>query len=136
MNPAHSLIPIAFALVSPAFAAQAAAIADDPQFTVVLQPAAIEFQVRHEPSPFLGIVLVSLSPDLQHFHVGLPPLLEQSAVLGWGIGQDGEFATRVPDVMLPPGVMIYAQGVTISELGIRSSEVAAFVLDATGTSGS
>lgn len=134
MNLALSLIPIGFAFAAPAFAAHAAA-ASDPQFTVVLQPAAIDFHVRHEDAPFLGIVLVSLSPELEHFHVGLPPLLEQAVVLDWGIGQDGEFATRVQDSMLPPGVMIYAQGVAVGEFGIQSSDVAAFVLDATGTGG-
>lgn len=134
MKPVRSLIrlAIAFTVAAPAFAAQAAA-PSDPPFTVVLQPAAIDFHLRHDSSPFLGIVLVSMVPDLQHFHVGLPPLLEQSVVLDWGLGQDSEFTTRVPDTLLPPGVMIYAQGVLVGEFGIQSSDVAAFVLDATGT---
>jgi hypothetical protein len=76
---------------------------------------------------------VSLQPDLAHYLVGLPPLLGESIVLDWGIAQSLRFHSVVPETAVLPGVMFYAQGVTISEAGILSSDVGSLVLDATGT---
>ena len=44
---------------------------------------------------------------------------------------DGVFSTRFADTTFPPGIPIYAQGVTINEAGILSSNVGDFVLDVT-----
>lgn len=134
MKPALSLIPLALSLAAPLAAAQPT---DSrlPEFAVVLQPAVVEFHIAQSATPFLGIVLVSVSSDLQHFLVGLPPLLDQAVVLDWGLDYEGVYSTRYRDTVFPPGVMIYAQGVTISEAGILSSEVGSFVLDATGSGG-
>lgn len=134
MNAAHSLIPLALILASPLAAAQPTD-RRMPDFAVVLQPAVVEFHIAQPASPFLGIVLLSLSPNLQHFLVDLPPLLDQAIVLDYGIDSDGMFSTRFRDTVFPPGVMLYAQGVTIGDAGILSSEVRSFVLDATGSGG-
>jgi hypothetical protein len=131
MKPAHSLIPLAFVFAAPAFAAQPAA-ASDPRFAVVLRPAMVEFHIMQEQPSFLGVVLVSLSPDLQHFVTGLPPMLDQSLVIDMGIATDGMFSTRFRDTTFLPGIPIYAQGVTFSDAGILSSNVGEFVLDVTG----
>ena len=77
------------------------------------------------------VVLVSLSPELRHFVNGLPPMLDQSLVIDWGFATDGVFSTRFADTTFPPGIPIYAQGVTINEAGILSSNVGDFVLDVT-----
>ncbi|HEU4420602.1 MAG TPA: hypothetical protein VFT55_16810 [Planctomycetota bacterium] len=131
MKPAHSLIPLAFVLAAPAFAAQPAA-ASDPRIAVVLQPATVEFHIMQEQPSFLAVVLVSLSPDLRHFLTGLPPMLDQALVIDWGFAADGVFSTRFRDTTFPAGIRIYAQGVTISDAGILSSNVGEFVLDGTG----
>lgn len=134
MKPALSLIPLALSFAAPLAAAQPTDTRL-PEFAVVLQPAVVEFHISQPATPFLGIVLVSVSSDLQHFLVGLPPLLDQAVVLDWGLDHQGVYSTRYRDTVFPPGVMIYAQGVTISEAGILSSEVGSFVLDATGIGG-
>src|SRR5262245_59116795 len=131
MKPARSLIPLAFVFAVPALAAQPAA-ASDPRIAVVLQPAMVEFHVTQEQPSFLAVVLVSVSPDLQHYLTGLPPMLDQSLVLDWGFATDGQFSTRFRDTTFPAGIPIYAQGVTISEAGVMSSNVGEFVLDVTG----
>ena len=131
MKPAHSLIPLAFFLADPAFAAQPAA-ASDPKIAVVLRLPMVEFHIAQDQPSFLGVVLVSLSPDLQHFVTGLPPMLDQSLVIGLGVATDGVFSTRFHDTTFPAGIPIHAQGVTFSEAGILSTNVAEFVLDVTG----
>ena len=130
MKPARSLIPLAFVFAVPAFAAQPA-VASDPRIAVVLRPAMVEFHITQEQPSFLGVVLVSVAPDLRHFLTGLPPMLDQSVVLDWGFATDGEFSTRFRDTMFPAGIPIYAQGVTISEAGVLSSNVGAFGIDVT-----
>lgn len=130
MNAARSLIPLALVLAAPLAAAQPTDT-KPPEFSVVLYPAVVGFHVSQPQSPFLGIVLVSALPDLQHFLVGLPPLLDQAVVVDWGFDYQGTYSTRFPDTVFPPGVMLYAQGVTISDAGILSSEVGSFVLDVT-----
>ena len=131
MKPAHSLIPLVFVLAIPAFAAQPAA-AGDPRLAVVLRPAMVEFHIMQEQPSFLGVVLVSLSPDLQHFLTGLPPMLDQALVIDWGFATDGVFSTRFRDTTFLAGIRIYAQGVTISDAGTLSSNVGELVLDGTG----
>lgn len=130
MKPARSLIPLVFVFAVPAFAAQPAAVSD-PRIAVVLRPAMVEFHITQEQPSFLGVVLVSVSPNLQHFLTGLPPMLDQSLVLDWGFATNGEFSTRFRDTTFPAGIPIYAQGVTISEAGVLSSNVGAFGLDVT-----
>jgi hypothetical protein len=132
MNAARSLIPFALTLVAPLVAAQPSGVGE-PKLSVVLQPGVVEFHITQQLSPFVGIVLGSFSPDLQHFLTGLPPLLNDAVVLDMGLDTAGTFQTRFRDISFPPGIMIYSQGVTISEAGILSSNVDSFVLDGTGS---
>lgn len=134
MNAAHSLIPLALLLAAPLAAAQPTE-AQPPEFSVVVHSAAVSFHITQPQSPFLGVVLISALPDLRHFLVGLPPLLDQAVVLDWGLDDQGTFRTRFSDSVFPPGMMIYAQGVTVSDAGILSSEVGSFVLDVTAGGG-
>jgi hypothetical protein len=131
MKHAHSLIPLVFVFATPAFAAQPAATGD-PRIAVVLRPATVEFHIMQDQPSFLGVVLVSLSPDLRHFVTELPPMLDQSLVIDWGFATDGVFSTRFRDTTFLAGIRIYAQGLTISDAGILSSNVGEFVLDRTG----
>ena len=128
MNPAHSLRCLAFVLAAPLLAR---APAVDPKLEIGFAPYLVTFDVSGPEAPFLGIVIASFSPDLQHYFTGLPPLLGDAAVVDVGVGQRGIFHSEVSESLFPPGVMIHVQGVTISDLGILSSDVASFVLDAT-----
>lgn len=134
MNAVHSLIPFALVFAAPLAAAMPAE-QKLPELSIVLGPAVVEFHVSLPMSPFVGVVIASLSADVQHYLVGLPPLLDQAVVLAAGLDYEGTFSTRFRDVAFPPGIMIYAQGVTIGESGILSSNVGSFVLDASGTIG-
>lgn len=122
-----TLLSLAVAAVVP-FAAPSG----EPSLTVKLVPGAIEFAVEGPTTPYVAGVLLSLSPDVVHYLVGLPPLLQDFVVAGTGFVEVGSYDLTLPDVALPPGVMIHAQGVTFDGVGLSSSSVAAFVLDATG----
>ena len=125
-----TLLSLAVVAVAP-FAAPSG----DPSLAVRLVPGAVEFTVEGASTPYVAGVLVSLSPDLVHYFVGLPPLLRDFVVAGTGYVELGSYELTLPDVALPPGVMIHAQGVTFDGVGLASSSVAAFVLDATGNGG-
>ena len=77
-------------------------------------------------------MLVSASPELAHYFVGLPPLLADALVIAYGVGDANGYLVTLPDVVFPAGVLWHAQGVTIDERGIRASNTASFVLDKTG----
>lgn len=132
MKLAHSLLSLAFVAAAPLLAQKAPEI-QAPELQISFAPGVVQFDVFGVQPPFLGIVLVSLQPDLAHYLVGLPPLLGESIVLDWGIAQSLRFHSVVPETAFLPGVMFYVQGVTISEAGILSSDVGSLVLDATGT---
>lgn len=94
-----------------------------------VQPRSVVFTVSGPSEPFLGGVLLSLSPDLMHFLVDLPPLLADSVVLGVAVGQD-EIPFSMDITALPPGVEIYAQSVIAFD-AIYSSPVGSVVVDLT-----
>jgi hypothetical protein len=96
---------------------------------IVFAPPQVEFHVTAPRDPFLGAVILSLSPDLTHYFTGLPPILGNFVVLGVGAGK-GEYVVTVPMLSLPPGILIYAQGVAADGSGIYSSAVRSLVLDA------
>jgi hypothetical protein len=128
MKPIHSLRCFAFVLAAPLLA-QAPVV--DPKIEVGYAPYLVTFDVSGPEAPFLGIVIASLSPDLQYYFVGLPPLLGDALVVDWGLGQNGNFHSEVSEFLFPAGVLIHVQGVVIGDLGILSSNVASFVLDVT-----
>ena len=128
MKPAHSLRCLAFVLAAPLCAQAPAA---NPKIEIGFAPYLVTFDVSGPEVPFLGIVIASFAPDLQHYFTGLPPLLGDAVVVDIGVGQRGTFRSEVSEFLFPPGVMIHVQGVTISDFGILSSDVASFVLDVT-----
>ena len=85
--------------------------------------SSIEMRVKTPVPMFLGAVIWSLSPELQHSFQGLPPLLAESVVLGVGQGHHGEFRVIRSQRYLHYGLAIYAQGVVADATGIRSSAV-------------
>lgn len=53
-------------------------------------------------------------------------MLADFVVLGVG-AVSGEYVIRVPESSLPPGVMLYAQGV-VADLAIQSTEVGSLMI--------
>tara|TARA_R110002072_G_scaffold109160_1_gene236268 strand:+ start:34417 stop:34812 length:396 start_codon:yes stop_codon:yes gene_type:complete len=99
-----------------------------PELSIGFVGADVEFRVEHGNQIFLGGIIASLSPQLTHYLTGLPPLLSNHVVLGAGVGYpDGGFAVQFTQSQLPPGVEIYAQGVTLTK-GIQASDVGTFTL--------
>lgn len=122
-----TLLSLAFVAAAPLAAPQGAA-----SLAVTLVPGAVEFSVEGPESPYIAGVLLSLSPDLVHYFEGLPPLLADHVIAGAGIVEKGGYFLSLPDTLLPPGVMIQAQGVTFDGVAFLSSTVESFVLDASG----
>lgn len=122
-----TLLSLAVVAVAP-FAAPSG----DPSLAVRLVPGAVEFTVEGASTPYVAGVIVSLSPDLVHYFVGLPPLLADHVVAGVGIVEQGGYFLSVADTLLPPGIMIQAQGVTFDGVAIAATAVESFVLDASG----
>lgn len=135
MNLPRSLRPFVLLLAAPLLA-QKVPVAPEPSLAIGFAPGLVQFEISGPPAPFVGIVLVSLVPDLQHFLVGLPPLLDQAVVLDWGLATGRRYGTAVSEFVFPPGVMIHVQGVTLSDVvGLQATETGSFVLDATGGGG-
>lgn len=89
------------------------------------------FQIDYQPqegSPFFAAVLVSLSPTLTNYFVGLPPLLTDFAVLGIGIGDDS-FRLDLAFETFPPGVLIFGQGVIADGPMVLSTKVESLILN-------
>ncbi|MFO1076823.1 MAG: hypothetical protein U1E73_03755 [Planctomycetota bacterium] len=124
MLPAH-FAALLLPLLSPA---------DDPQLTLEIGAGALEFHVSG-PDQFLGGVILSLNPAVCQYFQGLPPLLCDYAVLGVGLGQNGEYVAVAAERALPPGIVIHAQGVIASGAGIASTSVLHFVLDGSAPAG-
>jgi len=134
MKPARSFLSLLLVSglcsgLSSSLAAQAAR-SPEPVLDIVLKPGVAEFHVGGPKGVFLGGVILSLSPDLVHYFQGLPPLLAEFVVLGVGAAH-GEYVVSVPQIALPPGIRIYAQGV-VADLDIQSTAVGSLVLDAKG----
>ncbi len=131
MMPARSFLSLlVVSALSSALAAQAAPRSPEPVLDIVLKPGVAQFHVAGPEGVFLGGVILSLSPDLVHYFQGLPPLLADFVVLGVGAAYE-EYVVSVPQRALPPGIMIYAQGV-IADVAIQSTAVGSLVLDAKG----
>ncbi|MCA8964984.1 MAG: hypothetical protein H6838_15490 [Planctomycetes bacterium] len=124
MKLARSAVPLAFAaaLVVPHEATPA------PILTVEVLPQTVAIHLENRTAPFFGGVIASLSPQLRHFLVDLPPLLDNAAVLGVGL-VDYRFDVTIPVRVIPPGLFIYVQGVVLGD-EITATDVKSFVLDA------
>jgi hypothetical protein len=122
MKPVHSFLSLF--VLSSMVAAQA--LAPQPVLKIELQPAVASFHVSGPAGVFLGGVILSLSGDRVHYFQGLPPLLADFVVLGVG-AVSGEYVVSIPQSSLPPGVMIYAQGVT-ADIALLSTEVGSLMI--------
>jgi hypothetical protein len=131
MKPAHSLLSLAL-LATASLPAQLAPAS--PELRVVLTPAMVNMTIASEEASYVGVFLLSPNPTLAHFLVGLPPLLDQAFVLHWGLSEAPRFGLSLPEITFPPGIFLYVQGVTISDVGILATEVDSFVLDGSGKS--
>ena len=96
-------------------------------FEVAVEPANVTF-VLDVGTPALGGIILSLSPELRHYFVGLPPMLGDFAVLAVG-PVDARMVLKIPEGAFAPGVFFYAQGIAANEYGICASAVDSFVLD-------
>jgi hypothetical protein len=113
-------------------AATVAAPVGDVSFTIEHGPGVVAFSVEGPTTPYLAGVLLSMSSALAHYFHGLPPLLADHVLAGAGAVEQGSYELSVPEVLLPPGCPIYAQGVTFDGVAVRASAVDSFVLDASG----
>jgi len=122
-----TLLSLAFVVAAPL-----AVPHGDASLAVTLVPGAVEFSVEGPSTPYVAAVLLSLSPDLVHYLVDLPPLLADHVIADAGFVEEGSYSVSLRDTLLPPGIMIQAQGVTFDGAVFRASAVEAFVLDASG----
>lgn len=127
MKPARSFFSLM--LLSGALAAQ---VNSPPTLAVEFAPLAMNFHVKRLPEPFVGAVILSLTPDLVHYFEGLPPLLMDFTVVDVGLSAPGGiFSCSVAERLLPPGMMIYAQGLTFDGAVFEATRPREFVLDVT-----
>lgn len=122
MNLAHAIAPLAL------IAASAVGIAQAPRLVVESDSPVITFRVAGPQTPFVGGVLLSLSPDVTHYLVDLPPLLSDFAVLGIAYGEE-ELAFQAIREALPIVTPIYAQGVVFDGVSVQSTEVTMLLLE-------
>ncbi|HEX6812901.1 MAG TPA: hypothetical protein VF384_14855 [Planctomycetota bacterium] len=115
-------------LLSGALAAQAA---EQPKLSIEFRPLLLSFRTTSPHETFLGATLLSLSPNLAHYFAVLPPLLADHVVLDVGLGQGHHYTSRIDELLLPPGIFIYVQGVTFAEDRWDATRVGDFVLDVT-----
>jgi hypothetical protein len=120
--------------LSTALAAQSV---PEPKLEVQFVPLHMKFLVTGTPDPFVGAVIVSLSRDLVLYSPALPKLLSDFAVVGIGVSSlGGVYGCSIDEHVFPPGMFIYAQGVTFDGSVFRATAVHEFVLDVTVPNGS
>ena len=81
MMPVNSLLLSAFCAIS---LLPAPRTTEPPVLSVSLLPAAVEFRIEADDAPFIGAVIGSLSPTVENYLVGLPPLLADFVVINVG----------------------------------------------------
>jgi len=125
MKPARSFLSLL--VLSGALAAQST----DPKLTIAPVGPLLEFSVAGPTAPFLGAVILSFSPAVSHYFQGLPPILTDFAVLGVGFADPDRnaYAVAIPEYLLPPGILMYVQGLAANEVSILSTPVVELVLD-------
>jgi hypothetical protein len=126
MKPARSFFSLV--VLSGALAAQSV---QPPKFAIEFAPYLVNLHVGSVHDTFLGVAILSFSPDLAHYFQGLPPLLGDHVVAGFGLGEGGSYVCSVSEFLLPPGLFIYAQGVTFDGAVFEATPVRSFVLDVT-----
>lgn len=103
-----------------------------PTLEVQLRAASVRFEIQQRTDAnYLGVVLISLSDQTALPDLGLPPVLQDHTIVGFGANSDqGSVVVDVPEQRFLQGIPIYAQGVTYDESAFRSTDVRSFVLDA------
>ena len=102
-------------------------------FRVGLEPGVVEFHLKSD-APALGAVILSYSPQLNHYFWLLPPILSDHVVFAVASLEE-PLVVRVPEGNFAPGIFHYAQGLAANPSGICASEVQDFVLDASVPTG-
>ena len=127
MKLAHSFFSLI--VLSSALAAQAV---PQPKLAVELPGTVVKLYVISPKEPFLGAAIVSLSPALVRYSPTLPSLLTDFVLVGMGFSMPGGvYGCAVDESLLPPGVMVYAQGVTFDGSIWRATSVGACVANDT-----
>jgi len=128
MKPARSFFSLL--LLSGSLAAQS--VASSPTLSIAPVGPMLEFTVAGPEAPFLGAVILSLSPAVSHYYQGLPPILSDFVVLGVGLAADDRraYSVAVLEYQLPPGILLHAQGLLAGRVGLQATAVLEFVLDA------
>lgn len=122
MNFPRTFTPLALTLLAAVGTAQA------PRLVIESDAPIVTFRVAGPEVPFVGGVLLSLTPDLTHYLVDLPPMLTDHVVLGFAFGED-EIALRAFREALPIVVPIYAQGVVFDGVAIQATEITMLMLE-------
>ena len=113
--------------------ADAAAAAAQPKPIPFAGSAYLELSVKdfglrafvHGAEPgFMGLVGLSLTPDLAHSFTGLPPLLVDAVVVAYGFTKTQDLELMVPKFpMAAEAILVYGQAVILDEHGIWASGI-------------
>ena len=78
---------------------------------------------------YLGLVGLSLTPDLAHSFTGLPPLLVDAVVVAYGFSKGQDLELTVPMFAMPAeAIVLYGQAVILDEHGIWASGIVPLVI--------
>ena len=78
---------------------------------------------------YLGLVSLSLTPDLAHSFTGLPPLLVDAVVVAYGFSKGQDLELTVPMFAMPAeAIVVYGQAVILDEHGIWASGIVPLVI--------
>ena len=122
MNLARAIAPLALIAFS------TVGLAQGPRLVVESDAPIVTFRVAGPQTPFVGGVLLSLSPDLTHYLVDLPPLLSDFVVLGIAYGEE-EVSFQAFREALPIVTPIYAQGVVFDGVSVQSTDLTTMLLE-------
>jgi len=78
---------------------------------------------------FVGVVGLSLTPDLAHSFTGLPPLLVDAVVVAYGFTKTQDLELSWPLFTMPAeSIQVYGQAVALDEQGIWASGIVPLVI--------
>ncbi|HZN38116.1 MAG TPA: hypothetical protein VFD82_04890 [Planctomycetota bacterium] len=78
---------------------------------------------------FVGVVGLSLTPDLAHSFTGLPPLLVDAVVVAYGFTKTQDLELSWPLFTMPAeSIQVYGQAVVLDEQGIWASGIVPLVI--------
>lgn len=78
---------------------------------------------------FVGVVGLSLTPDLAHSFTGLPPLLVDAVVVAYGFTKTQDLELSWPLFSMPAeSIQVYGQAVILDEQGLWASGIVPLVI--------